>query len=152
VQQLNPDFRDILLALRAEGAEFLVVGAYAMGAHGVPRATGDLDLWVGTAADNAGRVYRALASFGAPLKNLSAADLQSPDLIYQVGVVPQRIDVITSIEGVTFAEAFPRRLNLEVGGVPVPVLSRDDLICNKRAAGRPKDVVDVALLEARRTS
>lgn len=136
----------MLLALSAEGAEFLIVGAYAMGAHGVPRATGDLDIWVGTSGENPERVWRALAAFGAPLRDLQLDDLRRPDLIYQIGVAPQRIDIITAIEAVTFAEAYPPRLTVEVEGIPLPVLSRAHLLRNKRAVGRPKDLADLDAL------
>lgn len=145
MQQLNPDFREMLLALSAEGAEYLVVGAYAMGAHGVPGAT-SLDLWVNSSAANAERVWRALARFGAPLDQLTLDDIQAPDLIYQIGVPPQRIDILTDIEGVTFSEAFPRRLTVEVDGIAVPVLSRADLVRNKRQVGRRKDLADLEAL------
>ena len=143
MQRLNPDFRDRLLALSAEGVEFLVVGAYAVAVHGIPRATKDLDIWVGTRADNAARVHRALARYGAPLEGVTPADFASPDLIHQIGVAPQLLDVITSIEGVTFDEAWPRRLAVDLDGVTVPVLSREDLVGNKRAAGRSRDLVDL---------
>jgi hypothetical protein len=143
---LNPDFRDMLRALSAEGAEFLVVGAYAMGAHGVPRATGDLDIWVGTSGDNPDRVWRALSAFGAPLEDLRIDDLRREDLVFQIGVAPQRVDIMTSIEAVTFTEAYPRRVSIDAQGTTVPVLSRQDLIRNKRAVGRPKDLADLDAL------
>ncbi len=128
----------------------MVVGAYALAAHGMPRATRDIDLWVGTAGDNPGRVRRALIRFGAPVEDLSVEDLRRPDLIFQIGVAPQRIDILTSIDGVDFAEAWPDRLEAELGGLRVPVLSREDLIRNKRAAARPQDLADLAWLEAER--
>ncbi len=147
---MNPDFRDILSALCAEGAEFMVVGAYALAAHGLPRATRDIDLWVGTRGENPERVRRALIRFGAPVEGLSVDDLRRPELIFQVGVAPQRIAVLTSIDGVEFADAWPSRLEAELGGLMVPVLSREDLIRNKRAAGRPQDLADLAWLETQR--
>lgn len=150
MSRLNPDFREMLLALSAEEAEFLVVGAYAVAAHGAPRATGDLDIWVATSGDNPERVFRALAQYGAPLANLNAEDLRSPDLIFQIGVTPLRVDIITTIGGVRFDEAYPRRLSVAMEGLTVPVLSLDDLIINKRAAGRPRDMEDVRVLETRR--
>lgn len=146
MQRLNPDFRDMLLALSAEGAEFLVVGAYAMGAHGVPRATGDMDMWVGPAGDNPERVWRALAAFGAPLEDLQLEDLRRADLVFQIGVAPQRIDIITSITAVTFAEAYSERLTVELEGISIPVLARAHLLRNKRAVGRPKDLADLDAL------
>ncbi len=145
---MNRDFVEMLAALRDAGAEYLVVGAHALAAHGRPRATGDLDLWVRPAPDNARRVYAALAAFGAPLDQLTVEDLTEPDLIYQVGVVPARIDILTGISGVEFAEAWTGRMTIRLGELEVPVIGREALIRNKRAAGRPRDLADVAELEA----
>jgi Nucleotidyl transferase AbiEii toxin, Type IV TA system len=147
---VNPDFSEMLSAFSAEGVEFLLVGAYALAVHGLPRATGDLDLWVGTAGENPQRVRRALKRFGAPLEQLSAKNLTQPDVVFQIGVAPRRIDVMTSIDGVAFVEAWDRRFEARVEGLTVPVISRDDLIRNKKAAGRPQDVADVAWLESQR--
>jgi len=147
---LNPDFAEMLRALSAAGAEYLLVGAYAMAAHGVPRATGDIDVWVRPSRDNAQRVLLALRHFGAPLFDLTAADLTRRGTVFQLGVPPRRIDILTSIDGVTFATAWPRRIVTHVGDVEVAVIGREDLVCNKRAAKRPKDLVDVQLLESGR--
>jgi hypothetical protein len=146
---VNPDFSDILSAFSAESVEFLVVGAYALAAHGLPRATRDLDLWVGTAGNNPERVRRALIRFGAPVEELSIEDLRRANLMFQIGVAPQRIDVLTSIDGVDFAPAWSARLDAELEGLRVPVLSREHLIQNKRATGRPQDLADLAWLERR---
>lgn len=115
--------------------------------HGVPRATGDIDLWVRTDPENASRIWNALASFGAPVSDVSTEDLAAPGLIYQIGVTPRRIDVITSIDGIAFDEAWTNRIEVCIDGMTIPVLGREELIRNKRAAGRPKDLVDLALLE-----
>lgn len=144
---LNPDFRDMLSALSEGEAEYLLVGAYALAVHGVPRATGDLDVWVRPTADNARRVRAALARFGAPLADLTAADLTRPGTVFQVGVAPNRIDVLTSIDGVTFEEAWPARRVVRIEGLDVPVLARRHLIQNKKATGRSQDLADVARLE-----
>jgi hypothetical protein len=144
---LNPDFRDMLSALYAEGAEFLLVGAYALAAHGLPRATGDMDIWVRCSEENAGRVWRALQRFGAPLTGLTSDDLRTPDLVLQIGVAPRRIDILTAIDGVQFDEAWPERQVVEVEGLTIPVMGRAHLIQNKKAAGRPQDLADVAWLE-----
>lgn len=144
---LNPDFRDMLSAFCEEGVEFLVVGAYALAAHGHPRATGDLDLWIRPSEENAHRVWQALERFGAPLSQLRLADLQTPDLIFQIGVAPRRIDILTSIEGVEFDEAWPERIEVEIEGLKIPIIGRDHLIKNKKASGRPQDLADVAWLE-----
>lgn len=144
----NPDFLDMIGALQREGAEFLVVGAFAMAAHGVPRATGDLDLWVRPGADNAERVWRALERFGAPVEaaDLTVQDLISPGMVYQIGQPPRRIDVITGIDGVSFEEAWPNRVQATAGGLDLPCLGRGDLVRNKRASGREKDRLDLELL------
>lgn len=144
---MNPDFSDILSAFNAESVEFLVVGAYALAAHGLPRATGDIDLWVGTTGDNPERVRRALVRFGAPAEGLSLEDLARPELVFQIGVAPHRIDILTSVDGVEFAEAWQSRMETDLGGLRVPVLSREHLIRNKRATGPPQDLADLDWLE-----
>lgn len=133
----------MLSALSAAGAEFLVVGAHALAAHGVPRATGDLDLWVRASAENAERVWEALEQFGAPLHDLTTDDLARPDVVFQIGVVPQRIDLLTSITGVTFDNAWKNRVLVEIGDLEVPVLGRSELVRNKRAVGRTRDLADL---------
>ena len=145
---MNRDFVEMLSALSDEKVEFLVVGAHAMAAHGHPRATGDLDIWVNPTPENARRTWRALAAFGAPLGELTQEDLVSKDIVFQIGVVPSRIDVLTQIDGVDFSVAWKRRTTARVGGTAVPVLSRADLIENKLASGRPKDLADVESLES----
>lgn len=148
---MNSDFRDLLSALSAAGAEFLVVGAQAVGIHAIPRATGDLDVWVGTQGENPARVWNALREFGAPLEQLSIDDLRESNLIYQMGVVPLRIDIITSVEGLRFDDCWSRRIVARYEGLDIPVIGLDDLIANKRAVGRPRDLVDAELLERMRT-
>ncbi len=145
---MNRDFAEMLAELHAAGADFLVVGAHALAAHGRPRATGDLDIWVRSTPENARRVYAALQRFGAPLEDLTLADLATPDVVYQIGVPPARIDILTSISGVTFEEGWASRITTAVGELEVPVIGRDRLIQNKRAAGRPRDLADLADLGA----
>ncbi|MBI4870058.1 MAG: nucleotidyltransferase [Candidatus Riflebacteria bacterium] len=137
----------MLSAFCAEGVEFVVVGGYAIAAHGRPRSTGDIDLFVRASAANAERVWRALKRFGAPLAGVSVRDFEDPDLIFQIGVEPCRIDVITSISGVDFESVWDRRIQFEVEGIVVPVIGREDLVANKRASGRHKDLADVEMLE-----
>ena len=144
---MNRDFVEMLAALSAAGADFLVVGAYALAAHGRPRATGDLDLLVRATPANARRVWAALQTFGAPLDDLTLDDLTSSDLVYQIGVAPTRIDLLTGLTGVGFDEAWASRVTLTLEGVQVPIIGRDALIRNKRALGRPRDLADVAELE-----
>ncbi|MDQ3034151.1 MAG: hypothetical protein M3Y87_17205 [Myxococcota bacterium] len=145
----NDDYRDFLDALFEERVEFIVVGAYALAAHGVPRATGDIDFFVRPSDENAARTMRALSRFGAPIdaSGVSAADFAVPGVVYQIGVAPRRIDVITEISGVEFDEAWSTRIESTLGGRPVPFLGRDALLANKRATGRAKDLADVAMLE-----
>jgi len=145
---MNPNFRDMLMALFEENAEFLVVGAFAPSAHGLSRATGDLDIWVRRSTENAQSVWRALKRFGAPLRNLRVEDLQTKDIVYYMGTAPERIDVLTSISGIEFDEAWPQRTFFDLEGRAVPVLGKTDLIKNKRASGRPKDLADLAWLES----
>ena len=147
---MNRDLIDLLAAFNAQGVDYLVVGAHALAAHGHVRATKDLDVWVRPSPENAPRVLDALAAFGAPLQDLSAADLAAPGLIFQIGVPPLRIDVITAIDGVEFAVAWPDRLVVNLDGTPVPVISRHHLIANKKASGRLQDLADVERLEGDR--
>lgn len=144
---MNPDFRDMLSALCEENAEFMLVGAYALAAHGLPRATGDMDLWIRRSDENAQRVWRALERFKAPRSRLTIDDLKTPDVVFQIGVAPRRIDILTSIDGVKFDEAWPDRIEAEVEGRKFPVIGRAHLLQNKKALGRPQDLVDVAWLE-----
>lgn len=144
---MNQDFRDLLAEFNARGVEYLVVGAHALAAHGYVRATKDLDVWVRPDPLNASRVLAALAAFGAPLHDLTEPDLASPGTIFQIGVAPIRIDVITAIDGVVFENAWATRIQVPFSDQVVPVLSREDLILNKRTAGREQDLLDVKWLE-----
>jgi hypothetical protein len=144
---LNPDFRDMLFALSGERVEFLLVGAYAMAVHGLPRATGDLDIWIRPEARNADRLMRALGRFGAPLDSITSGDFTQPNLVFQIGVVPRRLDLLTSVDGVDFDAAWKRRKLVSIDDVEVPVLSLPDLKANKRAVGRLRDLADVEALE-----
>lgn len=145
---MNPDFLDMLSALSEAGAEFLVVGAHAMAAHGYPRATGDLDIWVRPTPPNAELVWIAIERFGAPRRNISKADFYAPDVVFQIGVEPNRIDILTSIDGVEFDEAWPHRREVEFEGLRFGVIGREQLLKNKRASGRPKDLLDAGQLES----
>lgn len=146
---MNRDFAEMLQELSAAGAEFLIVGAYAMAAHGHPRATGDIDIWVRPSRDNADRVWKALTAFGAPLHHLTLDDLSSPGITFQMGLPPNRIDILTDISGVSFDEAWANRVELRRDVLSYSVIGRADLIRNKRASARPKDIVDADALEAR---
>lgn len=143
----NPDFRDLLVEFNAHAVEYLVVGAHALAAYGQIRATKDLDVWVRPERENARRVIAALRAFGAALHGLTEDDLTTPGVVFQMGVAPVRIDVLTMIDGVEFDEAWPNRLQTQFAGVPTSVVGRRELIRNKRAAGRAQDLADVEWLE-----
>lgn len=145
----NPDFLDLLGELLEAGVEFIVVGAHAMAVHGVPRATGDLDVWIRPSPENAMRVVEALTGFGAPLAEheVTLEDFARAGVVYQIGLPPRRIDLMTSISGVEFEEAWPGRVEVSVGSRRVPFLGRNELLRNKRASGREKDVLDAELLQ-----
>jgi len=145
----NEDFEDMLAALREVGADFLIVGSYAVAAHGLLRATEDIDLFVRSTAENAQLVYEAIVRFGAPIAahGITAADFAKPDTVYQIGLPPRRIDILTSIDGVSFDEACEGAIEGNVGAVAVRFIGRSALVRNKRATGRAKDLGDAEELE-----
>jgi hypothetical protein len=149
---LNEDYRDMLHALSDEKVKFLLVGAYALAAHGYPRATMDIDIGVMPSPQNADAVLRALRRFGAPLHNLTKEDLQQDGTIFQIGVAPRRIDIVTATSGLQFEEAYEGSLSVNIEGIEVHIPSIDDLIRNKRASGRTKDLADAEALEFLKTS
>ena len=146
----NPDFKELFVALSDAQADFIVVGAHAVMVHTEPRYTKDLDVWVRPTRENARRVLDALAAFGAPLGELTEDDLSRPGTIFQLGMAPNRIDVLTSIDAVTFQDAWQRRLLRSYDGAPIATLSIEDLIRNKSAVARPQDLIDVEMLERAR--
>lgn len=142
------DFRELLSLFNDEAVRYLIVGGFALAHYGRPRYTKDLDIWVDCSDGNAERVYRALGRFGAPLESVTVEDFTDPEVIFQIGVEPLRIDILPGISGVEFSEAWRRREPSTYGDVPVQVIGREDYIRNKRASGRPSDLRDVdALLE-----
>jgi hypothetical protein len=144
---MNQDFVDLLRAFVDHDVRFMVVGAYALAIHGRPRATGDLDIWIQPSKENAARVMRALAVFGAPLDQITEADFASPGVTYQMGVAPGRIDILTDLTGLTFDEAWPGRITRPFGEVAVGVIGLAEFVRNKRATGRAKDLGDIEGLE-----
>ena len=144
---LTKNFKDMLSALNDSRVDYLVVGAHAMAAYELVRATGDFDIWVRPDAQNAERVWTRLKNSGAPRRRLKIDDFCAPNNVYQIGVEPDRIDILTSIDGVDFDAAWQNRKQARINGTSVPVLGRDELMKNKRAAGRPKDLADLAWLE-----
>ncbi len=144
---MNQDFVDLLRSFAEADVRFLVVGAYAVGIHARPRATGDLDLWIEPTAANAARTFAALRAFGAPLDGVDERTFTAPGTVLQLGVPPRRIDLLTSLTGLEFAAAWPGRVHRDIGGVACDFIGRDDLIRNKRALGRARDLADLEDLE-----
>ena len=144
---MNQDFVDLLRAFAAHDVRCLIVGAYALALHGRPRATGDLDVWVDATPENATRVMAALKAFGAPLEQIDEADFSRPGVVYQLGVAPGRIDILTELTGLTFEEAWPGRLRHPFGDVQADFIGRETFLRNKRATGRAKDLGDIEGLE-----
>jgi hypothetical protein len=143
---MNQDFLDLLRAFIDRDVRFLIVGAYALGVHGRPRATGDLDVWVDATPDNAGRIIEALEAFGAPLEQVTADDFSRPGIVFQMGLPPLRIDVLTVLSGLTFVEAWSGRISAAFGSLTVDVIGRAAFIKNKLATGRARDLADVEAL------
>jgi len=144
---LNLDFKEMLSCLKDEEVDFIIVGAYALAAHGFPRATGDIDIWVRNSFENAQKIMRALVKFGAPTSYLSEEDFAAPDVIVQLGVEPCRIDLLTGIDGVGFDEAWENRVSITIDDLDIEILSKEDLLRNKLATGRDKDQGDIVWLE-----
>ena len=144
---VNRDFRDLFAALNDAGARYLVVGAHAVAFYAEPRFTKDLDVWVEPTLTNAGKVMAALQAFGAPVSDVSEADLATPSVTLQIGVAPNRIDIATRIDGVAFEAAWPNRTETQFGDQTIALIGRGDLMTNKRAAGRPQDLLDLSTLE-----
>lgn len=143
---MNSDFKDLLRAFSEEGVRYLIVGGYAYAEHVEPRYTKDLDVWIERSDDNADRVLAALRNFGAPLRELSKDDLTSPGTFYQIGLPPNRIDIITQLEEMDFADCWNRRKTGQIGDLSVEYISANDLMENKERTGRPQDLADLAHL------
>ena len=145
---MPPDLKELLRAFNEHGVRYLIVGGYAFGAHAEPRATKDLDVFIATDELNSNAVYRALAAYGAPLNGFSPADFRDQSG-FQIGQPPARVDVLQSISGITFEEAWPNRIEGMIDGeVLAPIISKNDLIRNKLKAGRDQDTLDVQVLRA----
>jgi hypothetical protein len=139
----EPGLIDLLRAFIGADVRFLIVGAYALAHYGRPRATGDLDVWIDATPANAPRVMKALAAFGAPLSDVAESDFAAPGVVFQIGVPPGRIDIVTELTGLTFAEAWPDREAGRFGEITVDFIGREAFIRNKRATGRTKDLADI---------
>ena len=147
---MNSDFSDLLQALNDEQVEYLVVGGYAVGMHTEPRYTKDIDIWISNDLGNAERVFRALSNFGAPLKDVTVGDFTDPELFFQVGIEPARIDILMGIEGLNFQDCWKRKVIDLLENVKTNFISIDDLILNKRNVGRPQDLIDADNLELKK--
>jgi hypothetical protein len=132
-----------LKLLDVHHVEYLLIGGYAVGYYGYPRATGDIDIWIAANQANAKKIMAALEEFGFGDTGMSANLFVEPDQIVRMGNTPLRIEIMTTISGVAFAEAFTKRVVDEIDGVAVSIISRDHLVINKRASGRPKDLADL---------
>lgn len=141
--ELHPDFRDFLRLLNSHGVEYLLVGGYAVGVHGYPRSTGDMDIWIAVSASNAKKAATVLREFGMPGGLITDELFLEEDKVIRMGVPPVRIEVITGASGVQFADCYLRREVVEIDGIPVNFISLEDLKMNKRASGRHKDLEDL---------
>lgn len=144
---LNSDFKELLSILNEAKVRYLVVGGYAVMEYTEPRYTKDLDIWVSRDRDNAERVYGALKQFGAPLSNITVEDFTDPNIVYHMGRPPARVDILMGLTGLDFESAWGRRVEGSYGEVKTQFLSIEDLIVNKRATGRPQDLLDVESLQ-----
>ena len=144
---MDANYTDMLKCLNGAGVDYILVGGWAVNMYGYIRATVDLDIWILADRANAQRVYAALGEFGAPIADVKPEDFAEDGIIFQIGVAPCRIDIITRISGVAYADAVKRAVSKEIYGIAVKVISIEDLIANKKASGRTKDLADVEVLE-----
>ena len=149
---LNEDYKEMLQLLLEEQVDFILVGAYALAAHGYPRATGDMDIWVKADEINSLSIYKALERFGAPVDQITVNEFATEGIVFQIGVTPRRIDIITHLDGISFDEADEDKIVVKVEGLKLPILSFDKLIKNKLSTGRERDELDVKLLKERKKS
>ncbi len=144
---LNEDYKEILQILLNNEVKFLVVGAYAMAVYGYPRATGDFDIWVEATSGNSQKIYLSLSEFGAPLSQITEETFAEKGIVFQIGVAPRRIDIITHVDGVEFNDAYQDKEEVEIENLKIPFLSKTNLIKNKKATGREKDKLDIKYLQ-----
>jgi hypothetical protein len=143
---LNKDFKEFVELLNSARVEYLIVGAYALAAHGHPRYTGDIDIWIRRSEDNVARVLKVLEDFGFGALGLGREDFLKPDSVVQLGYPPARIDLLTSISGVEFDAAYSRRVTMTISGIELPIIGLEEFRANKHAAGRAKDLADLESL------
>jgi hypothetical protein len=139
-------FKELLRKFNEHQVRYLIVGAYAVMKYTEPRYTKDLDVWVEATPDNAKRVFQALSAFGAPMNTVTIEDFANPDLVFQIGIEPHRIDIMMQVKGLEFSKAWSRRNEAEFEDVSMLLVSREDLLISKTAAGRPQDLIDAERL------
>ena len=144
---MNSDYTDMLKCLNRAGVDYMLVGGWAVNMYGYIRATVDLDIWILADSENTKKVYGAVAEFGAPVSEMKPEEFAEYGMIFQIGVAPCRVDIISKISGVSYADAVTRAVPKTIDGIPVRIISLDDLIANKKASGRAKDLADVEVLE-----
>jgi hypothetical protein len=144
---LSKDCKEFIALLRSEGVDFLVVGAAALAAHGRPRYTGDIDLWIRCDTETSERMERVLERFGFGSTGLRAADFAEPNKVIQLGVAPNRVDILTGLTGLEFEAAWNKRIDLPLDDETLPFLDKDSLRDNKKATGRPQDIADLEALQ-----
>ena len=147
---MSPDFKEILSTFNRHEVRYLVVGAYAVMKYSEPRFTKDLDIWIEATRENAEKVFAALLDFGAPLSQLKIEDFLSEGF-FQMGRPPVRIDILMSIDGVDFVDAWPHRLTGDFDGVPATFIGKEDLLKNKSTSARPQDFIDIESMNSRHT-
>lgn len=146
---LNDDYREILQILIKSRVRFLVIGAYAMAIYGHPRSTGDFDIWVEPSKRNSEKIYQSLKKFGAPVSDMRQDTFCEKGIVFQIGVSPRRVDIITDIDGVDFNKAYKNKKVAKVSGIKLPFISKEDIIKNKESTGRDKDMLDLKYLKGK---
>ncbi len=147
---MNSDFKELLKIFNAAKVKYLIIGGYAVAKHAEPRYTKDLDIWISNSCQNAERIFQALKEFGAPLANITIDDFTVPTLVFQIGIEPSRINILMGLKELNFDECWERRATARVGEIEIYFISIDDLIFNKKLAGRPQDLRDVENLELKK--
>ncbi len=148
---MNSDFRDLLKIFDDNKVKYMIIGGYAVAKHAEPRYTKDIDLWISNNRENAKKVYFALEKFGAPLKNITVEDFTIPTVVFQIGIEPARIDILMGLKDLDFDACWERKASAKIGDLEIHFISLDDLIFNKKLAGRPQDLRDVEILELKKS-
>lgn len=147
---MNSDFKEMLRIFNKEKVKYLVIGGYAVAKHAEPRYTKDLDIWISNSQENAARVFYALREFGAPLNHITIEDFTVPTLVFQLGIEPSRVDILMGLKELSFDDCWERKATITLGEIEIHFISLDDLIRNKRIAGRPQDLRDAEILELKK--